>query len=156
MPCFLAFASMFDRRRSVSIAPGSRKLMVTFEAATERATPAMKAVRPARAPEERSSPASGIFIEPEVMLTMRPNFRFTIGSITFWVSSIATTMLATTPSSIFWRSSSRKSRKGGPALLLTRMSGLRAGGEQRLLAVRGGDVGDDRRHLGARRLADVG
>ncbi len=48
--------------------------MVTFEAATERATPARKAVSPARAPEERSSPASGIFTEPDVILTMRPNF----------------------------------------------------------------------------------
>ena len=32
-------------------------------------------------------------------------------------------MLAVTPSSICWRVSSRKSRGGGPALLLTRMSG---------------------------------
>ena len=42
-----------------------------------RATPARNAVSPARAPEERSSPTSGIFTEPEVMLTMRPNFFFT-------------------------------------------------------------------------------
>ena len=61
--------------------PGSMKLMVTFEAATERATPARNAVRPARAPEDRSSPTSGIFTEPEVMLTMRPNFLAIIGSI---------------------------------------------------------------------------
>ena len=57
------------------------------------------------------------------MLTMRPNFFAIIGSIAFWISSIATTMLAMTPSIIFCRSSSRKSRNGGPALLLTRMSG---------------------------------
>ena len=74
--------------------------MVTFEPATERAMPARNAVSPARAPEDRSSPASGIFTEPEVMLTMRPNLLRTIGSITFWVSSIATTMFAITPSSI--------------------------------------------------------
>src|SRR5208283_2548947 len=61
--------------------------------------------------------------ENEVMLTMRPNFLAIIGSIAFWISSTATIMLATTPSIIFCRSSSRKSRKGGPALLLTRMSG---------------------------------
>ena len=103
--------------------PGSRKLMVTLDAATLRATPARKAVRPARAPDDRSSPAIGIFTDPEVILTMRPNFLATIGSIAFWISSTATTMLATTPSSIFCRSSSRKSRNGGPALLLTRISG---------------------------------
>src|SRR6185437_7677841 len=78
---------------------------------------------PARAPDDRSRPASGIFTEPDVMLTMRPNLRRLIGSITFWISSIATTMLATTPSIICWRVSSRKSRNGGPALLLIRMSG---------------------------------
>ena len=54
---------------------------------------------------------------------MRPNFLRTIGSITFCVSSTATTMLATTPSIICWRVSTRKSRNGGPALLFTRMSG---------------------------------
>ena len=36
-------------------------------AASSRAGPAMKAVRPARAPEERSSPRIGIFTESEVM-----------------------------------------------------------------------------------------
>src|SRR5712671_975352 len=39
------------------------------------------------------------------------------------MSSIATTMLAVTPSSICARVRSRYSRGGGPALLLTRMSG---------------------------------
>src|SRR6266566_7256042 len=39
------------------------------------------------------------------------------------MSSIATTMLAVTPSSICARVGSRYSRGGGPALLLTRMSG---------------------------------
>ena len=34
------------------------------------------------------------------MLMMRPNFRRAIGSMTFWVSSIATIMLAMTPSII--------------------------------------------------------
>ena len=103
--------------------PGSMKLMVTLEAATERATPARNAVSPARAPDDRSRPTSGIFTEPEVMLTMRPNFFATIGSMAFWMSSMATIMLPMTPSIIFCRSSSRKSRNGGPALLLTRISG---------------------------------
>ena len=111
------------RSRSVSKAPGRMLLMVTLLAATVRATPARNAVRPARAPDDRSRPASGIFTEPEVMLTMRPNLRWLIGSITFWISSTATIMLAMTPSIICCRVSSRKSRNGGPALLLTRMSG---------------------------------
>src|SRR6478609_10385397 len=123
MPRFLAFATMFDCNRSVSNVPGRRKLMVTLEAATARATPAMKAVKPARAPDERSRPASGIFTEPEVMLTMRPNFLASMGSMTFWVSSTATTILAITPSIICARVSWRKSRNAGPALLFTRMSG---------------------------------
>ena len=66
---------MLERSRSVSNGPGSRKLIVTLCGATERATPARNAVSPARAPDDRSRPTSGIFTEPEVMLTMRPNFR---------------------------------------------------------------------------------
>src|SRR5258707_1192071 len=89
MPRFWAFMAMFEASRSVSNAPGRRKLMVTLEAATERATPARNAVRPARAPEERSSPESGIFTEPDVMLTMRPNFLVHIESMTFCASAIA-------------------------------------------------------------------
>ena len=45
---------------AVSKLPGSRLLMVTFLSATLRATPAMKAVRPARAPLDRSRPTIGI------------------------------------------------------------------------------------------------
>ena len=107
----------------MSKAPGRMKLIVTLSAATPRATPARNAVSPARAPDDRSRPASGIFTVPEVMLTIRPNLRRTIGSMTFCVSSIAVTMFATTPSSICSRVSPRKSRSGGPLLLFTRMSG---------------------------------
>src|SRR5262245_53812781 len=39
------------------------------------------------------------------------------------MSSTATTMFAVTPSIMCWRVSSRKSRNGGPALLLTKISG---------------------------------
>src|ERR1700743_713712 len=72
MHVFLALASMLERRRSVSKAPGRRKLIVTFDPATERATPAMKAVRPARAPDEGSRPASGIFNQPAGGAKRRP------------------------------------------------------------------------------------
>src|SRR5262245_66587334 len=61
VPCFLAAASIVDLRRLVSKAPGRMKLIVTLSAATLRAMPDRNAVRPARAPDDRSSPARGIF-----------------------------------------------------------------------------------------------
>ena len=51
-------ATVLPVRRSVSNMPGSMKLIVTPACATSRATPARKAVRPARAPDDRSSPTS--------------------------------------------------------------------------------------------------
>ncbi len=121
--CFFAAFSIPERNRSVSNGPGRRKLIVTFLSATVRATPARNAVKPARAPEERSRPGRGAFTDDDVMLTMRPNLRAAMPSMVFWISSIATIMLPTTPSIICWRVSSRKSFSGGPPLLLTRMSG---------------------------------
>src|SRR5918997_1651708 len=94
--------------------PGSRLLTVTLACATDRSTPARKAVSPARAPEERSRPGIGIFTETEVMLTMRPKRRAAMPSTARWISSIGVAMLATTPARMAARSSSRKSRKGGP------------------------------------------
>src|ERR1700722_3722716 len=82
---FFDVISMLERHRSVSKVPGKTKLMVTFDPATVRATPARNAVRPARAPDDRSRPAIGILTEPEVMLTMRPNFLATMGSMAFWI-----------------------------------------------------------------------
>ena len=137
----------------MSKVPGSMKLMVTLDAATERATPARKAVRPARAPDDRSRPTSGIFTEPEVMLTMRPNFLATIGSIAFWISSTATIMLPTTPSIIFCAVELAEIAERRAGVVVDQDVGLRAGGEQRLLAFRRGDIGHDRDDLGAGRLA---
>ena len=97
--------------------------MVTFLSATLRATPARKAVRPARAPLDRSRPDNGIFTLCEVMLTILPNRRAAIPSMTRCTSSIGVTMFMVTPASSASRSSSRKSRNGGPPLLFTRMSG---------------------------------
>ena len=59
------FGSLAQRatQRSVSKAPGSMLLMVTFLSATVRATPARNAVKPARALDDRSRPAKGIFTE---------------------------------------------------------------------------------------------
>ena len=54
-----------------------------FLSATLRAIPATKAVSPARAALDRSSPAIGILTLMEVMLTILPNPRAIIGSMTF-------------------------------------------------------------------------
>ena len=64
--------------RSVSNAPGWIELIVTLSRTCARAAEARNAVRPARAPDETSSPAIGARTEPEVMLTMRPNLRSAI------------------------------------------------------------------------------
>ena len=123
MPRFFTVASTLERKRSVSKIPGSMKLMVTLSrrpCAPRRR--GRRSGRRARRTTDRGR-RSASSTDPDVMLTMRPNFFATIGSIAFWISSTATIMLAMTPSSIFCRSSSRKSRNGGPALLLTRISG---------------------------------
>ena len=65
----------------------------------------------------------GASTEEDVILTMRPKPRAAMPSITAVISSIGVTMFWTTPAMIFSRSSSRKPRRGGPPLLLTRMSG---------------------------------
>src|ERR1700721_3496417 len=70
LPVFLEALAKPLRRRWVLKLPGSRLLMVTFLSATVRATPAMKAVRPARAPLDRSRPTIGILTLYEVMLTI--------------------------------------------------------------------------------------
>src|SRR5271155_962170 len=90
--------------------------------------PAQKAVRPARAPLLMPRLGIGDFTEPEVMLTMRPNLRAHIPSMVALISMIGVSMLALTA---FCQSStdhSRKSPCGGPAQLLTRMSGAGQGG----------------------------
>ena len=123
LPLALAVPLKPPLNRSVSILPGSRPLIVTFRPATVRETPARKAVRPARAPEERSSPTIGMYTESEVTLTIRPKPRSAIPSTVACISSSGVTMFCVTPASIASRSSSRKSRRGGPPLLLIRISG---------------------------------
>jgi hypothetical protein len=117
---------------------------------------AEEAGEPARAPLDRSSPASGIFTDEEVMFTIRPNRRSTIPSTTRCTSSIGTIMLPTTPAIARSRSMRRKSANGGPALLVTRMSGPPGGRrEQRRLTLGRGDVSRDRDDLGAGRGPDL-
>ena len=131
-------------------------MIVTLDGATERATPARKAVRPARAPEDRSRPASGIFTEPDVMLTMRPNFFAIIGSIAFWISSTATTMLAITPSIICCARQLAEIAERRAGIVVHQDVRLRAGGEQGGLAVGRRDVGATARTLAPVALRDLG
>ena len=71
-PAALAKPAIVWRVRSVRKEPGSRLLIVTLCFAVWRARPAMKPVRPARAPLDSPSAGIGAFTAPEVMLTMRP------------------------------------------------------------------------------------
>ena len=97
-------------------------LIVTLLCATDRQTPARKAVSPARAPLERSSPSTGFLTEIDVIFTIRPKPRADMSSMTPLIISIGVIIFIVTPSVMASRSSSRKSRKGGPPLLLIRMS----------------------------------
>src|SRR3954471_7736127 len=114
---------MPERSRSVRNGPGSSPLIVTLYLATWRASPAEKAVSPARAPFDIPRLGIGDFTEPEVMLTMRPNLRSHMPSTVALISMIGVSMFALTA---FCQSSTDHSRKSlgvGPPQLLTRMSG---------------------------------
>src|SRR5207302_4807880 len=116
--------SMPERSRSVRNGPGNSPLIVTLYLATCRASPAQKAVSPARAPLLMPRLGIGDFTEPEVMLTMRPNLRSHMPSTVALISMIGVSMLALTA---FCQSStdhSRKSPCGGPPQLVARISGL--------------------------------
>src|SRR5271166_938750 len=89
IPRWPAARSIADRCRSVSKAPGLIELIVTLSRTCARAAEARKAVRPARAPDDTSSPAIGARTDAEVMLTMRPNFR--------WSRAIASKVLKDGP-----------------------------------------------------------
>ncbi len=103
--------------------PGSRLLIVTLCAATLRATPATKPVRPERAPFDSPRTSIGAFTADDVMLTMRPKRRAIIPSTVALISSIGVSMFASSAQSHAARSQSRKSPGGGPPALLIRMSG---------------------------------
>ena len=97
--------------------------MVTLLITVLRDRPAMKPVRPARAPFESPNMSIGAFTAAEVMLTMRPNFRAIMPSTVALISSIGVSMLASIALIQSSRVQLRKSPGGGPPALLTRMSG---------------------------------
>ena len=97
--------------------------MITLCLAICRARPATKPVSPARAPLLMPSSGIGDFTEAEVMLTMRPNLRSIMPSTTALIMKIGVSMLASTALIQSSRSHSRKSPRGGPPALFTRMSG---------------------------------
>ena len=97
--------------------------MVTLWRTVLRDSPAMKPVRPVRAPFDRPSSGIGYFTAPEVMLTMRPKLFAIMASTTARIIRIGAIMLASSALIQVSRSQSRKSPGGGPPALLTRMSG---------------------------------
>ena len=123
MPRFSASAFPTPRRRSVSNGPGSSALMVTLLITVLRESPAMKPVRPARAPLESPNMSIGAFTAADVMLTIRPNFRAIMPSTVAFISSIGVSMLASIALIQSSRVQLRKSPGGGPPALLIRMSG---------------------------------
>ncbi|CFP58369.1 Uncharacterised protein [Bordetella pertussis] len=108
---------------SVSNLPGRMLLMVTPRAAiSERARPAIKPVRPERAPLDRPSVLIGAFTAVEVMLTMRPKPRACMPSTVALISAMGVSMLASIALIQSSRSQSWYCPGGGPPALVTTMS----------------------------------
>ncbi len=97
--------------------------MVTLWATVFRERPAMKPVRPLRAPLERPRMSIGAFTAPDVMFTIRPNLRSIMPSTVALIKSIGVSMLASRAAIQILRSHWRKSPGGGPPALLMRISG---------------------------------
>lgn len=122
-PVTRAAPSIFCFSRSVTVAPGSRLLMVTLCRATWRDSPPTKPVSPARAPFDSPSVSMGMRTALDVILTMRPKRRATMPSSVALMSSMGASMLASMAAIQCSRVQFRKSPGGGPPALLTRMSG---------------------------------
>ena len=88
------------------------------------------------------------------MLTMRPNFRSIMPSMTDLIRKMGASMLASTAAIHMSRSHSRKSPRGGPPLLFTKISGAGTGCQRRRAAILAGDVAGHRGDLGAGQLTD--
>ncbi len=102
---------------------GRRLLTVTLSATTSRATAFITPVRPARAPTEGVISACGDVTMALVMLTIRPNPRARMPGSTPWTRSMADSMLACRAADQPSAVTSANAAGGGPALLVTRMSG---------------------------------
>ena len=84
--------------------------------------PAIKPVRPARAPLDKPKIGIGAFTAAEVMLTIRPNCRSIIPSKTDLINSIGVNMFALRAFSQSAMLKSRKFPAGGPPALFTKIS----------------------------------
>ena len=85
--------------------------------------PLQRAVSPERAAVERPIIGCGDFTIADVMLTIRPNRRSFMPSITPWIMNAGASRLASRAPCQSWLLIFVNSPGGGPALLLTRMSG---------------------------------
>ncbi len=128
------------------------KLMVTFDAATLRATPARNAVSPARAPDDRSRPPIGILTDPDVMLTMRPNF-FADHRVDRLLNQLyGDDHVGDDAVEHFLPVELAEIAKRRSGIVVDQNVRLWTGGEQRLLSLGRGDIGGDRDDFGAGRL----
>lgn len=103
LPVDLAAASKVAHSRSVSKGPGSRLLMVTLLCTVVRDRPAMKPVRPARAPFDRPRISIGAFTVLEVILMMRPKPRAIMPLTVDRISSMGVSMFASIAAIHCWR-----------------------------------------------------
>ena len=156
MPCFLAVISCVgaqpvgvERPRQQEIDGDVVLRDRAGDAGEERGQPRARAGRQVEA-DQRHLHRAGRDVDdaPELVLDHRVDRRC--------ISSTGTIMLPTTPSIIFWRSSSRKSRNGGPALLAIRMSGSGQAANSAAWPSLVATSAATAMHLGAGRFADIG
>jgi hypothetical protein len=111
------------RWRSVSMRSGNRLLMVTLSGTTSRDTAFMTPVRPALAATDGVISGLGDLTMALVMFTIRPKCRALMSGRTAWTISMAASMLACRAASHPAAVTSPNEAGGGPALLVTTMSG---------------------------------
>src|SRR5690625_1563975 len=107
-------SSLFFLRRSVIKGPGSKLLIVTLCLAISRANAEIAPVKPARAPVDKHIVLLGDLTDTEVILTIRPNLRLTIPSITPRIKAIGASILRDNASNHCSVAMLMKSAIGGP------------------------------------------
>ncbi len=145
VPVFLAPARKPLRRRCVSKLPGKRLLMVTFLSATLRATPARKAVRPARAALDRVQTCDGHLDADGRDIDDSPEAAGHHGVNDFLDEFDGRHHVHGDAGKHGLPIQFAKIPERRAAVVVDQNIGRRAGCQQRLLALRGGDIGDHRR-----------